>query len=160
SGPAAAVAAGYVRAAAGSCTGGSIRGPAAWCGVVGLKPTYGLVSRRGVFPLAWTLDHCGPLARTVEDAAIALQVMAGYDPLDPASADRTSPDFSSKLGDGVRGLRIGVPRQFFASRPALTSDGLAAIDDTIDRLRRAGTHVEDIELPDWDLFAACGRVIM
>ena len=160
SGPAAAVAAGYVRVAVGSCTGGSIRGPAAWCGVVGLKPTYGLVSRRGVFPLSWSLDHCGPLARTVEDAAIALQVMAGHDPLDAASADRTVPDFLSQLDRGVRGLRIGVPRHFFANHPHLTSDVLNGIDNTIRVLHEAGVHVEDIELPEQRLFAACARVIM
>jgi aspartyl-tRNA(Asn)/glutamyl-tRNA(Gln) amidotransferase subunit A len=73
--------------AMGSDTGGSIRGPAAYCGAIGLKPTYGLVSRRGVFPLSTTLDHCGPLSWTVEDSAIALQIIAGYDPLDPASVD-------------------------------------------------------------------------
>ena len=160
SGPAAAVAAGYVRVTAGSCTGGSIRGPAAGCGVVGLKPTYGLVSRRGVFPLSWSLDHCGPLARTVEDAALALQVMAGHDPLDATSVDRTVPDYRSQLDQGVRGLRIGVPRHFFANHPYLTSDVLNGIDTTINVLRDAGAFVDDIELPDQKLFAACARVIM
>jgi len=87
SGSGAAVAAGLARMAMGSDTGGSIRGPAAYCGAIGLKPTYGLVSRRGVFPLSTTLDHCGPLSWTVEDSAIALQIIAGYDPLDPASVD-------------------------------------------------------------------------
>jgi len=101
SGSGAAVAAGFVRVAPGSCTAGSIRGPAAWCGTVGMKPTYGRVSRRGVFPLAWSLDHCGPLARGVEDAAIALQVMAGYDPRDRASADLPVPDYRADLGAGV-----------------------------------------------------------
>ena len=164
SGSAAAVAAGYVRVAAGSCTAGSIRGPAAWCGVVGLKPTYGRVSRRGVFPLAWSLDHCGPLARTVEDAAIALQVIAGHDPLDAASVDRPVPDFLSQFDHGVRGLRIGVPRNLFAHQPDgtsdATSDALNGIDNTIRVLREAGAHVEDIVLPEWKLFAACARVIM
>lgn len=101
SGSAAAVAAGFVRVATGSCTAGSIRGPAAWCGTVGMKPTYGRVSRHGVFPLAWSLDHYGPLTRSVEDAAIALQVMAGHDPRDPASADRPVPDYRAGLADGV-----------------------------------------------------------
>ena len=87
SGSAVAVAAGLCAAAMGSDTGGSIRGPAAYCGIVGLKPTYGRVSRRGVFPLSYTLDHCGPLTRTVEDCAIMMQALAGYDPQDPASAD-------------------------------------------------------------------------
>ena len=92
SGSAVAVAAGLCAAAMGSDTGGSIRGPAAYCGIVGLKPTYGRVSRRGVFPLSYTLDHCGPLTRTVEDCAILMQVLAGYDPKDPASANVPVPD--------------------------------------------------------------------
>src|SRR5262249_61273782 len=99
SGSGAAVAAGLVRTAMGSDTGGSIRGPAFYCGTVGLKPTYGLVSRRGVFPLSYTLDHCGPLTWTVEDTALTMQVIAGYDALDPASADLAVPDFTSgKIG--------------------------------------------------------------
>ncbi len=113
SGSGAAVAAGLVRMAMGSDTGGSIRGPAAYCGTIGLKPTYGLVSRRGVFPLSTTLDHCGPLSWTVEDGAIALQVIAGYDPLDPASVDLPVPNYLDGLGQGVEGLRIGLPRHFF-----------------------------------------------
>ena len=118
SGSAAAIAAGFVRMAIGSCTAGSIRGPAAWCGTVGIKPTYGRVSQRGVFPLAWSLDHCGPLTRSVEDAAISLQVMAGYDALDPSSADVPVPDFRSGLDSGVTGLRLGVPRAFFETTPS------------------------------------------
>lgn len=160
SGSAAAVAAGYVRFATGSCTAGSIRGPAAWCGVVGLKPTYGRVSRRGVFPLAWTLDHCGPLARTVEDAAIALQAIAGHDPLDAASSRRPVPDFRAQLGHGVSGLRIGVPRHFFSTLPNLTQDVSTGIDRTLGALRDAGAIVDDIELPQQKLFGTCGRVIM
>ena len=88
----------------GSDTGGSIRGPAANCGTVGIKPTYGRVSRRGVFPLSYTLDHCGPLSWSVEDSALTLQVIAGYDPLDPASADVPVPDFTAGLGQDLRGL--------------------------------------------------------
>jgi aspartyl-tRNA(Asn)/glutamyl-tRNA(Gln) amidotransferase subunit A len=109
SGSGAAVAAGLVRMAMGSDTGGSIRGPAAYCGTVGMKPTYGLVSRRGVFPLSTTLDHCGPLSWTGEDSAIALQIIAGYDRLDPASVDLPVPNFLDGLGQGVEGLRIGLP---------------------------------------------------
>ena len=97
SGSGAAVAAGLVRVAMGSDTGGSIRGPAFYCGTVGLKPTYGLVSRRGVFPLSYTLDHCGPLSWTVEDAALTMQVIAGYDPLDPGQR-RTFPHPTSPAG--------------------------------------------------------------
>ena len=116
SGSGAAVAAGLVRMAMGSDTGGSIRGPAFYCGTVGLKPTYGLVSRRGVFPLSYTLDHCGPLAWTVEDAALTMQVIAGHDSLDPASADLPAPDFTSGLGRDLAGLKLAYPRSFFAKR--------------------------------------------
>ncbi len=94
SGSAAAVGAPLCAAAMGSDTGGSIRGPAAYCGLAGLKPTYGRVSRRGVFPLSYSLDHCGPLTRTVEDCALMMQALAGYDPLDPASADVPVPDYA------------------------------------------------------------------
>src|SRR5271170_4578986 len=112
SGSAVAVAAGLCAGAMGSDTGGSIRGPAAYNGIVGLKPTYGRVSRRGVFPLSYTLDHCGPLTRTVEDCAIMLQVLAGYDPADPASADQPVPDYRAALATRLDGIRVGVIRQF------------------------------------------------
>jgi aspartyl-tRNA(Asn)/glutamyl-tRNA(Gln) amidotransferase subunit A len=94
-------------------TGGSIRGPAGLCGIVGLKPTYGRVPRRGVFPLVYSLDHCGPVAWSVEDAALTRQVIAGYDPQGPASAEVPVPDFKAALGDGLRGVRIGYIRKFF-----------------------------------------------
>ena len=160
SGSAAAVAAGFVRTAIGSCTAGSIRGPAAWCGTVGMKPTYGRVSRRGVFPLAWSLDHCGPLSRSVEDAAISLQVMAGHDPLDPSSATTPVPDFRSDLDRGVAGLHLGVPRAFFEGSSFLSSDVREAIEKTLNLLREHGACVEDISLPDFTLFHSCNRVIM
>ena len=160
SGSGAAVAAGMVRMAMGSDTGGSIRGPAAYCGTVGLKATYGRVSRRGVFPLSYTLDHTGPLTRSVEDAAITLQVIAGHDPLDPASANEPVDDYLSGLERGVSGLRIGVPRAFFAAHPATTADMLAAFDRTAAKLREAGAVVEDVVLPEYALFNACGRVIL
>ncbi len=160
SGSATAIGARMVRMAMGSDTGGSIRGPAAWCGTVGIKPTYGRVSRRGVFPLSWTLDHIGPLSRSVEDSAITLQVLAGHDPQDTASADVPVPDYSADLEKGVAGLRIGIPREFFATAPAITWDVTAGIDRTISQLREAGAVVEDVKLPDYALFSAVGRVIM
>ena len=160
SGSGAAVAAGLVRMAMGSDTGGSIRGPAAYCGTVGMKATYGRVSRRGVFPLSYTLDHTGPLTRSVEDAAITLQVIAGYDPLDPASADEPVDDYISGLEGGVAGMRFGVPRAFFAHAASTTPDMLAALDKTLDALRAAGAVVEDVTLPDYAIFNACGRVIL
>jgi aspartyl-tRNA(Asn)/glutamyl-tRNA(Gln) amidotransferase subunit A len=160
SGSATAIAARMVRMAMGSDTGGSIRGPAAWCGLSGIKPTYGRVSRRGVFPLSWTLDHCGPLSRSVEDSAITLGILAGHDPADPASADVPVGDYLTALNAGASGLRIGIPRAFFQGAPAATHDVLAGIDRTADQLRAAGAMVEDITLPDYALFAAAGRVIM
>jgi aspartyl-tRNA(Asn)/glutamyl-tRNA(Gln) amidotransferase subunit A len=160
SGSGTAIAARMVRMAMGSDTGGSIRGPAAWCGTVGIKPTYGRVSRRGVFPLSWTLDHIGPLSRSVEDSAITLQVLAGHDPGDPASADVPVPDYRADLEKGVAGLRIGIPRAFFATATATTREVVAGLDRTAAQLRDAGAIVEDIELPDYALFSAVGRVIM
>ena len=160
SGSATAIAARMVRVAMGSDTGGSIRGPAAWCGLAGIKPTYGRVSRRGVFPLSWTLDHCGPLSRSVEDSAITLGILAGHDPQDAASADVPVGEYLSALNKGVAGLRIGVPRAFFQTAPAVTPDVLAGIARTEEQLRAAGAVVEDIALPDYALYAAAGRVIM
>jgi len=113
SGSAVAVAAGMMRTAIGSDTSGSIRAPACHCGIVGLKPTYGLVSRRGAFPLSYSLDHCGPLASTVEDAALTLQVIAGHDRMDPGSASVTPTVFSAATSEDLRGTRIGFPRHFF-----------------------------------------------
>ncbi len=160
SGSGAAVAAGLVRMAMGSDTGGSIRGPAGYCGTVGLKPTYGLVSRRGVFPLSYTLDHCGPLSWTVEDSAIAMEVIAGFDPLDPASANVPVPDFRKKLGVGVRGLRLGMPRHWFAKADGVSAESVRSIDDAAQTLAKLGATVDEIELPDYELYNACGRVIM
>jgi aspartyl-tRNA(Asn)/glutamyl-tRNA(Gln) amidotransferase subunit A len=160
SGSGAAIAAGIVRMAMGSDTGGSIRGPAGYCGTVGLKPTYGLVSRRGVFPLSYTLDHCGPLAWTVEDAAIAMEAIAGFDPLDPASADVPVPDFRSKLGRGIQGLRLGLPRHWFAKADGVSAETIRGIDDAAQTLAKLGATVEEIELPDYELYNACGRVIL
>ena len=160
SGSGAAIAAGITRLAMGSDTGGSIRGPAAYCGTIGLKPTYGRVSRRGVFPLSTTLDHCGPLTRSVSDAAVALQIIAGYDPRDPACADVPVGDYLTDLEKGVAGLRIGIPRAFFAGAPIADPEVVAAIDRVADALRAAGAVVEDIELPPYAAFATCGRVIM
>jgi aspartyl-tRNA(Asn)/glutamyl-tRNA(Gln) amidotransferase subunit A len=127
---------------------------------VGIKPTYGRVSRRGVFPLSWTLDHCGPLSRNVEDSAITLQVLAGHDPEDSASADIPVADYRAGLARGVSGLRIGVPRAFFATAPAATPEVIGGIDRTVALLRDAGASVEDVTVPDYALFSAAGRVII
>jgi aspartyl-tRNA(Asn)/glutamyl-tRNA(Gln) amidotransferase subunit A len=112
-GSAAAVAANLLYGSLGSDTGGSVRIPAALCGVVGMKPTFGRVSKYGVFPLSWTLDHVGPLTRTVEDNAILLSVLAGHDPEDPYSANEPAEDFARDLGRGVGGTTLGVPKEFY-----------------------------------------------
>lgn len=160
SGSGAAVAAGFVRMAMGSDTGGSIRGPAAFCGTVGLKPTYGLVSRRGIFPLSFTLDHAGPLSWSVEDNAITMQVIAGYDPLDPASADPGEIDFLSDLEKGVEGMKFAIPRHFFEGKPGLSDETVAALDAAIARYREMGATVDVVTLPDFELYSAAGRVIL
>ncbi len=160
SGSGVAVASGMVRTAMGSDTGGSIRGPAAYCGIVGLKPTYGRVSRRGVFPLSYTLDHCGPLSWSVEDAALTMQVISGHDPLDPASANVPVPDFSAELGHDLAGLKLGYPRSFFATVDGISPEVIAGVDRAVQDLTRLGATVEEIKLPDFELFNACGRVIL
>lgn len=160
SGAGAAVAAGLLRVAIGTDTSGSVRGPACHCGTVGLKPTYGRVSRRGAFPLSYSLDHCGPLTWTVQDAALALQVIAGHDTKDAASADVPVPAFASGLRKGVRGLRIGYAPSLFDGDPALTPGVRSAVEDTVRTLQRLGASVEETGLPGFELFNACGRIIM
>lgn len=160
SGSGAAVAAGLTRMAMGSDTGGSIRGPAAYCGTAGLKPTYGLVSRRGIFPLSFTLDHAGPLAWTVGDCAATMQVIQGFDPLDPASAEVPEIDFLSGLGDGIEGMRFAVPRHFFEGKDALDPEVLTAFDAALVKLKELGAVIDTVTLPDFDLFNAAGRVII
>ena len=112
-GSASSVAAGQCMASLGTDTGGSIRIPSALCGIVGLKPTFGRVSRKGVFPLSWTMDTVGPMTRTVEDAALMLNAMVSFDPSDPGSSPHETEDFTSKLGLGIKGLTIGVPQEYF-----------------------------------------------
>jgi aspartyl-tRNA(Asn)/glutamyl-tRNA(Gln) amidotransferase subunit A len=140
-----AVAAGLCAAATGTDTGGSVRQPASFCGVVGCKPTYGRVSRFGVIPLSWSLDHVGILARSVADAAMLLQVMAGCDSQDPTSVDVPVPDYSSGLAQSVRGLKIGLPREHFFER---VEPGVAAeVQRAIQTLESLGMYAEGISLP-------------
>jgi aspartyl-tRNA(Asn)/glutamyl-tRNA(Gln) amidotransferase subunit A len=160
SGSGAAVAAGMVRMAMGSDTGGSIRGPATHCGIVGIKPTYGRVSRRGVFPLSYTLDHCGPLSWNVEDAALTLQVIAGYDALDPASADVPVPDFTAGLGKDLSGVKVGYTRDFFIDNAAAGEEIVTALDKTAKTLADCGAIVTQVSLPAFEKFEACGRIIL
>ncbi len=143
SGSGAAVAAGLAFGAMGSDTGGSIRWPAFCCGIVGMKATYGRVSRAGVFPLSWNLDHTGPLTRTVKDCALMLQACAGHDPLDPASANVPVPDFSAKLGRDLKGLRIGIPRTLFTDN--CDKEILAAFDKAVTQMAQLGAVLTDVE---------------
>ena len=145
SGSGAAVAAGECPAALGTDTGGSVRIPASLCGVVGLKPTYGRVSRRGVVPLSWALDHVGPLTRTVEDAAIVLGAIAGRDPLDGSSSDEPVPDYRRGLKGGLRGLRVGVPREHFFEN--VEAEALEALREAIGVLGKLGAEVQEVSLP-------------
>ena len=148
SGSGVAVAAGLCMGALGTCTGGSIRGPASLCGIVGLKPTYGRVSRSGVGTLSWSQDHCGPMTWTVEDAALMLRAIAGYDPKDPTSSTAPVPDYSAALREDVKGLTIGVPRHFFFSPDSGVSPEVAGIVDTaLEGLRELGANVEEVTIP-------------
>jgi aspartyl-tRNA(Asn)/glutamyl-tRNA(Gln) amidotransferase subunit A len=157
-GTASAVAAGLCAAGIGSDTGASIRAPASFCGVVGLKPTYGRVSRIGGLPLAWSLDHAGPIARSVPDCALMLQAIAGHDPTDPGSADIPVPDFSEQLQAGISGLRVGVPREYFFE--VVEPDVEKTVRAAIDVLSNLGARVKDISLPHVMHAQVAGNVIM
>jgi len=160
SGTGAAVAAGLILGGTGSDTGGSIRGPAALCGIAGIKPTYGLSSRSGILPLAFSLDHAGPMAWTAEDCGLLLQGMAGPDPEDPASVDRPVPDFTAELGKSVKGLRIGVVRHFFERDHRASDATRAGIDAAMDFFRKEGAEVRDITLSSAADYHAIGYLIM
>jgi aspartyl-tRNA(Asn)/glutamyl-tRNA(Gln) amidotransferase subunit A len=143
SGSGAAVSAGLAPFAMGSDTGGSIRGPASHCGLVGLMPTYGLVSRAGVIPNSFTFDHCGPMTWTVEDCAIVLQALAGHDPRDAGSIETPIPDYRSALSTDVRGLRVGVLRHQWEEDVSAHEDLRLAMEDAIGVFKRLGAKVED-----------------
>ena len=144
-GSAAAVAAGFAVATLGSDTGGSIRQPAAFCGVVGLLPTYGRVSRYGLIAFASSLDHVGPLARSVKDAATLLEVIAGRDPLDSTSAAAPVGEYTAECGREVKGLRIGIPKEYFGE--GLDAEIRSAIERKIDQMRGLGCEIVSISLP-------------
>ena len=161
SGSGAAVAAGLCFGAFGSDTAGSIRMPAAYCGLAGIKPTYGRVSRRGVIPLAFSLDHCGPMTWTSRDAALMLQAMAGHDAADPASADLPVPDYAAALTGDVKGLKIGVIRHFFETDEPAAPGLRGAFDDMVEKFRRLGAVVEDVRLSALqDYHAACFVILL
>ena len=159
SGAGAAVAAGMTLGALGTDTGGSVRIPSALCGITGLKPTYGRVSRRGVVPLSWALDHVGPMARSAADAAIVLRVIAGHDPGDETSSDEPVPDYAKMLeGHGLKGLRVGVPREYFFDD--VDTEVLSAVRGAISTLEELGAQVSDVSLPHIDEAPAAVNAIM
>jgi aspartyl-tRNA(Asn)/glutamyl-tRNA(Gln) amidotransferase subunit A len=160
SGSGAGVAAGLFPLALGTDTGGSVRNPASACGIVGLKPTYGLVSRRGVFPLSFTLDHIGPLTRTVADNAMLLDAIAGHDPADPGSAATQARGFGHLLDRGVRDLRIGFVRHFHERDLSAHPEVTAALEDVARVLQAEGAQVHTITLPTLTEFAGINRVIL
>ncbi len=160
SGSGAGVCAGLFPVALGSDTGGSVRNPASACGIVGLKPTYGLVSRRGVFPLSFTLDHVGPLTRTVADNALMLDAIAGHDPADPGSTATQARYFGRMLDRGVRGLRIGFVRHFHETDMPAHPEVTAGLEDVARILQAEGAEVRTVTLPSLNEFSGINRVIL
>ena len=157
SGSGVAVASGEAPIALGTDTGGSVRVPAALCGITGLKPTYGLISRFGVTPLSWSMDHVGPLARTVEDAALALNVLAGHDPRDRASVDATTQDYTLDLDRGVKGMRIGVPREYVWDM--VDQEVHIAFDEAVAVMESLGAEVQEVSIADLELINPAGSVV-
>jgi aspartyl-tRNA(Asn)/glutamyl-tRNA(Gln) amidotransferase subunit A len=161
SGAGTATAAGFVPAAIGSDTGGSVRNPASMCGVSGIKPTYGLVSRRGVIPLSYSLDHVGPLTRTARDNALLLDLMAGHDPLDPGSVPRSAPGgCAGELERGVKGLRIGVIRHFYTTDMKADAEVAASIEAALGKLAGLGAEVREISTAPLGEYLAVNRTIL
>ena len=159
SGTGAAVAAGVILCGIGTDTGGSIRGPAALCGIAGLKPTYGLVSRAGVAPAAFSLDHIGPMAWTSEDCAIMLQALAGHDPADPASATYPVPDYRAALTGELKGIRVGVIRHFHEDDYKVEPAVQAGIDHALSVFRSLGATISDVTVSPLQDWHACGSLI-
>jgi aspartyl-tRNA(Asn)/glutamyl-tRNA(Gln) amidotransferase subunit A len=159
-GAGAAVAAGLCMGALGEDTAGSIRNPASLCGIVGLKPTYGRVSRYGLAPLSWSLDHCGPMTWVVEDAAYMLRAVAGYDPKDPTSISAPVPDYSAALGEDVKGMVVGVPRHFIEEcRFRTDPEILTIVDKAIGEIQSLGARIEEVTLPTLKLATIANAVI-
>lgn len=159
SGSGAAVAAGLCLGATGTDTGGSIRHPASVCSIVGMKPTFGRVSVHGVLPLAASLDHVGPMTRTVRDNAIMLQAMAGHDPKDPTSARVPVPDYSLSIDAGVKGMKLAVPRRFMESNPH-DAECIAAFEEALRVLRGLGAAVVEFDFPELQSAADVGTTIL
>ena len=161
SGSGAALAAGLCFGALGSDTGGSIRTPSSHCGIVGIKPTYGRVSRFGVIPLSWSLDHAGPMARRVEDCAIMLQVLAGYDAKDNASANVAVPNFQTGMKDDIKGLRVGVPRKnWFDENLGIDPQTEAAFNQALKVLENLGAQIIEIDGKPFSLARKANQTIL
>ena len=161
SGSGAALAAGFCYGALGSDTGGSIRTPSSHCGIVGIKPTYGRVSRSGVIPLSWSLDHAGPMARSVEDCAILLQALAGYDAKDNASASVAVPNFQTGMKDGIKGLRVGVPRKnWFDENLGIDPQTEAVFNQALKVLETLGAQIIDIDGKPFSLARKANQTIL
>jgi aspartyl-tRNA(Asn)/glutamyl-tRNA(Gln) amidotransferase subunit A len=159
SGSGAALAAGMAPAALGTDTGGSVRNPATCCGIVGMKPTYGAVSLSGVFPLTHSLDHVGPMTRTVEDNAILFHAIAGHDPADPTTAKREADDCLKNLKTGLKGLRIGIIEHFYKEDAEADPDQVRAIEQAVVLLQQLGANVKTIRLSPLPLWTDCNRTI-
>ena len=160
SGSGVALAAGFVPAALGTDTGGSVRNPASMCGIVGMKATYGRVSRRGVLPLAYSLDHIGPMTRTVTDNAMLLGIIAGHDPQDPGSARSAVPDFTADLDKGVNGLKIGVIRRFYTVDFEADAEMVQSIEDAVQVLAEQGAEIHEIDPGPLVDYTSTNRVIL
>ncbi|MCH7745448.1 MAG: Asp-tRNA(Asn)/Glu-tRNA(Gln) amidotransferase subunit GatA [Chloroflexi bacterium] len=157
-GSGAAVASGQCMGALGSDTGGSVRIPSALCGIVGLKPNFGRVSRHGVYPLSWSLDTVGPMTRTVRDAALMLNAIAGYDPRDPSSANRPTEDFTATLGQDITGIRVGVPQEYFYD--IIDTEVKDAISEAARVFEGLGASVDEVSIPALDHSLAISSTIL
>jgi aspartyl-tRNA(Asn)/glutamyl-tRNA(Gln) amidotransferase subunit A len=157
-GSAAALAASFALLTLGTDTGGSIRIPSALCGITGLKPTFGRISRFGIYPLCWSLDHAGPMAKSVEDLALAMNVLAGHDPRDPATPQVPVPNYARALGSDLEGVRLGVPTGYFFSR--LAPEVRAKVKKAIDDFEQLGAKVQNISIPHLEEAAIAVSIIL
>jgi len=160
SGSGTATASGFLPAAIGTDTGGSVRNPATMCGIVGMKATYGLVSRRGVVPLAYSLDHVGTLTRTVRDNALMLDLIAGHDAQDPGSANRATGGYTAQLGRDIKGLRVGVLRHFYTRDMQADTEMTASIDNAVKKLAALGAEISEVSSAPLGEYLACNRTIL
>jgi Asp-tRNA(Asn)/Glu-tRNA(Gln) amidotransferase A subunit family amidase len=157
SGPGVAVASGQVPIAMGTDTGGSVRVPSALCGITGLKPTFGLISRFGVTQLSWSMDHVGPMARTVLDVALALNMLVGFDSRDHSSAQTSPEDYLVELYEGMQGMRVGVPREFIWE--IMDSEVELAFRAALTHMDSLGARIQEASVPDMGLINAAGSVV-